>query len=135
MPIEDGSGGKDDVTTRLRTGVAARLLAATLAGVADALDDRVHDAEPQVEDRPDEPDDRWLLLLDREDPSRSLIIVPHRVVAACRARDALVKAAALAAAGDRAAGGTDGGRGWGHRRRWTSWPATVLRRWTTSAPS
>jgi hypothetical protein len=135
VPIEDGPGGKDDVTTRLRTGVAARLLAATLAGVADALDDRVHDPEPQVEDRPDEPDDRWLLLLDREDPSRSLIIVPHRVVAACRARDARARAAALATAGDHPAASADGVRAWGHRRRWSSWPATVLRRWTTSAPS
>jgi hypothetical protein len=60
--------------------------------------------------------------------------VPHRVVAACRARDALARAA-LAAAGNQRAASADGVRAWGHRRRWTSWPATVLRRWTTSAPS
>jgi hypothetical protein len=125
----DGSGGSGDRSTRLRAGIAARLLAATLAGVADALDDRVHEREPEVQDLPEPSDDRWLLLLDREDPSRSLIIVPHRVVSACRARDAAARGAASGGASIATAHAR------GHRRRWAAWRATVRRRWTTSAPT
>lgn len=128
VPIADGSGSPTDRATRLRAGLAAQLLTATLAGLAEALDDRVHEREPEVQDYPEPSDDRWLVLLDREDPSRSLIIVPHRVVAACRARDEAARAAAVSpSSGSTAVAG--------HRRRWATWRATVRRRWTTSTPT
>jgi hypothetical protein len=67
---------------RWRVGLASRVVAAALSGVADALDDRRREEPPDVEEAPEPPDGRWLVLLDREDASRSLIIVPHQVVTA-----------------------------------------------------
>jgi hypothetical protein len=62
------------------------MLAAALFGLAEALDPRQRRQEPQVEEAPEpSDDDEWLVLLDREEPARSLVIIPHRVVLAARA--------------------------------------------------
>jgi len=69
-----------------RATVASRMLAAALFGLAEALDPRQRRQEPQVEEAPEpSDDDEWLVLLDREEPARSLVIIPHRVVSAARA--------------------------------------------------
>lgn len=60
------------------------MLAAALFGLAEALDPRQRQQEPQVEEAPKPSDDDWLVLLDREQPARSLVIIPHRVVSAAR---------------------------------------------------
>jgi len=69
-----------------RATVASRMLAAALFGLAEALDPRQRRQEPQVEEAPEpSDDDQWLVLLDREEPARSLVIIPHRVLSAARA--------------------------------------------------
>jgi len=65
-----------------RTGFTSRFLAAALYGVATALDVREREVDPQIEEAPEPSGDDWLVLLDREDPARSLVIIPSRVVAA-----------------------------------------------------
>ena len=65
-----------------RPRLASRLLAAALYGAADAFDGRRPKEEPQVEEAPEPLGDDWLVLLDRQDPARSLVIVPQRVVMA-----------------------------------------------------
>jgi hypothetical protein len=62
-----------------RTGLASRVVAAALLGVADVVDGRRRERPPQVEEAADPLEDDWLVLLDREDPSRSLVIVPQRL--------------------------------------------------------
>jgi hypothetical protein len=47
--------------------------------VAEALDQRRREHPPQVEEAPEPGDDGWLVLLDREDPGRSLIVLPARL--------------------------------------------------------
>jgi hypothetical protein len=68
-----------------RSTVASRVLAAALFGLAEALDPRQREQQPLVEEAPRPTDDDWLVLLDREEPGRSLVIIPHRIVAAARA--------------------------------------------------
>jgi hypothetical protein len=69
-----------------RATMASRMLAAALFGLAEALDPRQRRQETQVEEAPEpSDDDKWLVLLDREEPARSLVIIPHRVVSATRA--------------------------------------------------
>jgi hypothetical protein len=80
--IGNDLGEAPEPKRRWRLGIASRLVAAALSGVADALDDRRREEPPDVEEAPEPPDGRWLVLLDREDPSRSLVIVPHQVVTA-----------------------------------------------------
>lgn len=58
------------------------MLAAALWGAAEALEGDGPPHEPEIEEAPDPSDGRWLVWLDREDPSRSLVIVPARVVMA-----------------------------------------------------
>ena len=68
-----------------RSTVASRMLAAALFGLAEALDPRQRRQEPQVEEAPEpSDDDEWLVLLDRDEPARALVIIPHRVVSAAR---------------------------------------------------
>jgi len=56
------------------------MVTAALLGVADVLDARRRERAPQVEEEAPGPvEDPWLVLLDREDPSRSLVIVPQRL--------------------------------------------------------
>ena len=62
--------------------MASRVLAAALFGLAEALDPRQREQKPLVEEAPQPSDDDWLVLLDREEPRRSLVIIPHRVVSA-----------------------------------------------------
>jgi hypothetical protein len=82
----------DEATTKVgpaspwRSTVASRVLAAALFGLAEALDPRQREQQPLVEEAPRPSDDDWLVLLDREEPRRSLVIIPHRVVSAARAR-------------------------------------------------
>ena len=68
-----------------RSTMASRVLAAALFGLAEALDPRQREQKPLVEEAPRPSDDDWLVLLDREEPRRSLVIIPHRVVSAARA--------------------------------------------------
>jgi hypothetical protein len=91
VPLEIGvEAAQDDVTEVVsaspwRSTVASRVLAAALFGLAEALDPRQREQQPLVEEAPRPTDDDWLVLLDREEPRRSLVIIPHRIVAAARA--------------------------------------------------
>jgi hypothetical protein len=63
--------------TSARARLAGRVLAAALFGLRDALEgDKARDAVVEEAPEPGLDDDDWLILLDREDPSRSLIVVP-----------------------------------------------------------
>lgn len=58
-----------------RQRLAGRVLAAALFGLRDALeDDKPRDAI--VEEAPEPGEEDWLIWLDQDDPSRSLVIVP-----------------------------------------------------------
>jgi hypothetical protein len=91
VPLEIGAEAAQEDATEVasaspwRSTVASRVLAAALFGLAEALDPRQREQQPLVEEAPRPTDDDWLVLLDREEPGRSLVIIPHRIVAAARA--------------------------------------------------
>lgn len=73
-------GGPElDTRHRWRAGLTSRLLAAALSGVAEALEDRRRERPPEVVEAADPPDDGWLVLLDRDVPARSLVVLPARL--------------------------------------------------------
>ncbi len=53
---------------------AAGMLAAALFGLRDALESKPRDAV--IEEAPEPGESDWLIWLDRDDPSRSLVIIP-----------------------------------------------------------
>jgi hypothetical protein len=86
--VDDGedAGADRPATPPWRATMASRVLAAALFGLAEALDPRQRRQEAQVEEAPEPShDDEWLVLLDRDEPARSLVIIPNRVVSAARA--------------------------------------------------